>query len=90
MIEVLTLVTTVLALVTAVAVLVTAVVAWRTRRRVADMGATVQEVHVMVNSQREAMVVEREVMAKRIDQLAAALQGSDTAVPPAPPGREES
>lgn len=56
--------------------LATAVVAWRTRQQVA-------EVHVMVNSQREHMVA-------RLDQLAAALVESGTAVPPVPHEREET
>jgi hypothetical protein len=66
----------VVTLLTAVVVLATAVVTWRTRKQV-------KEVHVMVNSQREHMVA-------RLDQLAAALVESGTAVPPVPPQREET
>lgn len=70
MAEVVALVTAAVVLVTAVVACVTAVATWRTRRQV-------QQVHIMVNSQRAAM-------AARLDQLTQALQGSDTAVPPAP------
>jgi cell division protein FtsB len=73
-----------LALATAALVFGTAIVTWRTRKQV-------QEVHVMVNRQRDEMTEkieglerERTETARRVDQLETALRGSDTDVPPAP------
>lgn len=63
------------ALATGLVVLATAVTTWR---RVARVARNVQEVHVLVNANM------REVKL-RVEQLTEALQGSDTAVPPAPP-----
>jgi hypothetical protein len=57
-------------LATAVVVLATAVATWRTRQQV-------RQVHVLVNSRMSDM-------ERRVRQLTAALEGSDTAVPPAP------
>lgn len=66
------------ALVVLATALITAVVTWRTRRQVRDMDTTVQEVHVMVNSQREAILAE-------VAQLKRALVAAGVAVPPVPP-----
>lgn len=50
--------------------LIVALLAWSARRQV-------QKVHVLVNSRMSDM-------EKRVRQLTAALEGSDTRVPPAP------
>jgi uncharacterized protein YbjQ (UPF0145 family) len=68
----------ILGLVTALVVLASAVTTWRTNRRVKSVDVQVAEVHVMINSQRDTMM-------RRLDQLAAALVASGTAVPPVPP-----
>jgi hypothetical protein len=71
----------VLHLVTAVVVLATAVTAWRTSRRVAEVGTQVAEVHVLVNSQLSSVL-------DRVDQLKQVLADSGVSVPPARPIKE--
>lgn len=54
------------------------VVARFVKRKVEQTTTTLHEIHVMVNARMTEAV-------DRINQLTAALQGSDTDVPPAPP-----
>ena len=61
-------------LATAVVALATAVVAWLTRRKVKDVDAAVQEVHVMVNSSQAEL-------KGHIRDLVAALNAAGIAVP---------
>jgi hypothetical protein len=68
--------TELVALATAGVVLATAVTTWRTRKQV-------QQVHVMVNSQRA-------VMTATIDQLKEALAEAGIAIPPAPAPAERA
>ena len=79
--------TEVLTLMTAVVVLasttVAAVVSWTTRRRV-------EQVHVLVNSRMEGMELRASERDLRVADLIAALERSDTAVPPARPREEKT
>lgn len=73
--------------VTAGLVLAAAWVSWRSsraaRRQVQQVRLQVEQVHLIVNSQRKAMAAE-------VEQLKATLRAAGVAVPPVPPVDEDT